>query len=162
MQIRLAEYKEGIVTKVTEEYDPKGLDIEFIDFVYSKNIHLDGTVEKGLDTLTFRGRLASDIQNICGRCLKAVPKHLDCSFEFFYEIKGKETIETLDDLRETLILEHPISFVCQESCRGLCPQCGTNLNESTCGCVATKGHLVQNAFSQLKRMWAVKKRGNHG
>ena len=162
MRIRLAEYKEGVVTKVSEEYEPKKMDIEFVDFVYSQNIFLDGTVEKGLETLTFRGRLASKIQNICGRCLKVVPKRLDCPFEFFYEIKGKEMIETLDDLRETLILEHPISFVCQESCKGLCPQCGINLNESSCACVPPKGELPSNGFSQLKQIWPIKNRSNHG
>ena len=161
MQIRLADYNEGVITKVSKEYEPKSLDIEFIDFVYSQNIALEGTIEKGSDTLTFRGHLTSEIQNICGRCLKAVPRRLACPFEFFYEIKGKETLETLDDLRETLILEHPISFVCQESCRGLCPQCGINRNELRCACTPSK-EFSPNVFSQLKNIWASKKGGGHG
>ena len=161
MQIRLADYKEGVLTKVSGEYEPKSLDVEFIDFVYSQNIALRGTVEKGADTLTFRGQLTSEIQNICGRCLKPVPRSLDCPFEFFYALKGKEVIETLDDLRETLILEHPISFVCQESCRGLCPQCGINLNESRCACTSSS-KLSGSAFSRLKGIWAHKKGSGHG
>ena len=38
-------------------------------------------------------------------------------------------------LREELILRVPDYVVCSESCRGLCPSCGVNLNETTCECV---------------------------
>ncbi len=35
-------------------------------------------------------------------------------------------------LREYLLLEIPISPLCRPDCKGLCPICGNNLNESTC------------------------------
>ena len=38
-------------------------------------------------------------------------------------------------LRECLILGYPQAPVCSEDCKGLCAQCGTNLNKSTCGCI---------------------------
>jgi uncharacterized protein len=38
-------------------------------------------------------------------------------------------------LREVLLLELPIQLLCQESCAGLCDQCGQNLNLGPCGCV---------------------------
>jgi uncharacterized protein len=37
-------------------------------------------------------------------------------------------------LREQTILALPGYPVCRETCRGLCPACGTNLNERECGC----------------------------
>jgi uncharacterized protein len=37
-------------------------------------------------------------------------------------------------VREQLILALPQVPVCQEGCKGLCPVCGTNLNERECGC----------------------------
>ncbi len=41
----------------------------------------------------------------------------------------------LDELVETdLWLELPSKSLCREDCRGLCPQCGKNLNEGLCGC----------------------------
>jgi uncharacterized protein len=37
-------------------------------------------------------------------------------------------------VREQLLLALPGYPVCQESCKGLCPVCGANLNERDCGC----------------------------
>lgn len=156
MIIRLAEYKEGVETPVRQDYKPKDLDIEFVDFVYSDDLHMEGTVEKGLDTLTFRGHLHSNVKNICGRCLKHVDKKLDCPFTLYYEIKGKEIIDTIDDLREAVLLEHPISYICAENCKGLCPECGANLNEAQCQCKREEPK-PSSPFAQLKKLWSPKR-----
>ena len=37
-------------------------------------------------------------------------------------------------IREQVLLALTDRPLCQEDCRGLCPQCGANLNESACGC----------------------------
>ena len=37
-------------------------------------------------------------------------------------------------LRDTVLLELPLAPLCAETCLGLCPQCGTNWNESPCQC----------------------------
>jgi uncharacterized protein len=41
----------------------------------------------------------------------------------------------LDELlREQFYLALPMKPLCLEECRGLCPQCGTNLNAGACAC----------------------------
>lgn len=41
----------------------------------------------------------------------------------------------LDDLvEEDLILDQPSKVLCSEECRGLCPQCGQDLNVASCDC----------------------------
>jgi uncharacterized protein len=37
-------------------------------------------------------------------------------------------------LREQVLLAVPMNLVCRETCRGLCPVCGENLNEKQCQC----------------------------
>ena len=44
-------------------------------------------------------------------------------------IKG-DTIDLSDIVREQIYLSLPMRSICKESCRGLCPVCGANLNES--------------------------------
>jgi uncharacterized protein len=39
--------------------------------------------------------------------------------------------------------------VCQEGCRGLCPVCGADLNESDCGCTRQQG---DDRWAVLKQM----------
>lgn len=37
-------------------------------------------------------------------------------------------------LRDDILLELPSKFLCKDSCKGLCPKCGKNLNEGECSC----------------------------
>lgn len=134
MKILLQQLRDGFSKPVQEAYNPKELGLEFVDLVYSESLKMEGTVEKLMDTVTFRGRLTSKVRHICGRCLKEVEGPVDQPFELVYDITGKEEVDTLDDLREVLILDHSLQFLCRPECRGLCPQCGVDLNEGDCAC----------------------------
>lgn len=134
MKILVHLLREGFPKAVHEEYNAKDLDLEFVDLTYLEKIVLDGTVEKFRDTVTFQGHLRSRVEHTCARCLKQLEEAIDCPFEMVYEVAGKEEVETLDDLREVLILDHPIRFLCREDCAGLCPHCGADLNKEPCSC----------------------------
>jgi DUF177 domain-containing protein len=41
-------------------------------------------------------------------------------------------------VREQVLLALTDRPLCREDCRGLCPQCGANLNEKVCGCAVEK------------------------
>jgi uncharacterized protein len=43
-------------------------------------------------------------------------------------------LELGEMVREELILAVPPYVLCREDCRGLCPQCGNDLNEGPCSC----------------------------
>ena len=36
--------------------------------------------------------------------------------------------------RDAVLLDLPLAPLCSEECLGLCPQCGANWNEGSCGC----------------------------
>lgn len=156
MKIRLVQFKEGVVTPVQESYNPKELDVEFVDYKFTKPITMNGTVDKGADTVSFRGLLSMDTEQICGRCLKGIASHFEKGFDLFYEIKNEEFIDTIDDLREVIILEHPIAFVCDEKCKGLCPKCGANWNTSKCSCKLEETK-PNSPFAVLKKISNKKK-----
>lgn len=134
MKIAVQLLREGFPKEVHEEYKSKELDLEFVDLTYLEGVVLDGTVEKFHDTLTFRGNLKSRIEHTCARCLKQVEELIDHPFEVVYDIRGKEEVDALEDIREMLILDHPIRFLCREDCRGLCPHCGKEFSEGFCSC----------------------------
>jgi uncharacterized protein len=81
----------------------------------------------------------------CVRCLTPFDHKLTWSFTELYAFdKRSETdsglilpedahIELSTLLREYAILEIPISPICKADCKGLCPECGQNLNEKDCG-----------------------------
>lgn len=47
--------------------------------------------------------------------------------------RGDE-LDLHDAIREQVMLAVPRFVICQETCRGLCPHCGTNLNQTQCDC----------------------------
>jgi uncharacterized protein len=59
----------------------------------------------------------------------------------------------VDDLaREQIELALPMARLCTEECRGLCPECGANLNHSHCACnieVDTRWAALKELKSKL-------------
>jgi uncharacterized protein len=49
---------------------------------------------------------------------------------------GTSPVDITDPVREAILLEIPLKPLCRETCRGLCPYCGTNRNEQQCNCTA--------------------------
>src|SRR5205823_14521077 len=45
-----------------------------------------------------------------------------------------ESVNLEPFLREQLVLAVPFAPLCREDCKGLCPQCGVDLNSGTCAC----------------------------
>jgi len=98
----------------------------------------------------------------CGRCLKKYEHKvtLEIGAVFFQDMKEDEeegeaysysgdTINLTGFLREQFFLALPIKKVCDEECKGLCPNCGINLNENKCGCVV-KG--IDHRLAILKNL----------
>ena len=45
------------------------------------------------------------------------------------------TVDLAKTAYDALSLEIPMVVLCDESCKGLCPKCGINLNNHQCNCV---------------------------
>jgi uncharacterized protein len=109
--------------------------------------------------LLFRGALRGRVELVCGRCAEGYPLEFDERVELLLEpaldpeaipaggieldpednALGRYSGEELDFepvLNETLWLAWPMQPCCREDCRGLCPRCGVNRNQETCGCDA--------------------------
>lgn len=54
-------------------------------------------------------------------------------------------------VREQILLALPGYPLCREDCKGLCPVCGVNLNEQTCGCAASKPDARWNVLEKFKK-----------
>jgi len=103
--------------------------------------------------LIVTGRVEMDVRFTCSRCADLFETRVE-DHSFFCEkeiLALHETLDLTDEVRETIILAFPNYPVCRESCRGLCPRCGVNLNREKCGCKPTEaGHW--SAFSSLDKI----------
>ncbi|MDF2686829.1 MAG: hypothetical protein K0S55_2012 [Clostridia bacterium] len=79
----------------------------------------------------------------CDRCLEAVALPLSSKIntvltyneskdDSVYISNGK--INLMKTAYDALALEIPIKVLCKEDCKGLCPNCGANLNIDKCNC----------------------------
>lgn len=70
-------------------------------------------------------------------------------------LEGEE-IDLEEIIRENIYLSIPLRALCSESCLGLCPHCGKDLNEGNCSC--TEGSLDPRfqALETLRRKMAPK------
>jgi uncharacterized protein len=117
------------------------------------------------------GRLTGELEMSCARCLEAVEFRVARSFDLLYRPQVKERgaeevaiseaeteigfytgegLELEDVLREHILLEVPLKMLCREDCRGLCPQCGKDLNRESCGCAPPATDARWNALLGLK------------
>ncbi len=86
----------------------------------------------------------------CDRCLKSVEEKLELMFsrEVFAPDMIDETSDENDDqrfmdgyqlnvedlLKNELVINWPMKVLCKPDCKGICRQCGKDLNTGTCGC----------------------------
>ena len=145
------------------EEDP-GLD--FTGARITGDVHLS---KHGHDILV-RGSLSGQVELACGRCLESFSGPAAIEFDLLLA-PGPPTASAADEelsltdldldyytgeivdleglLREQIILMLPLKPLCSETCNGLCPQCGANLNLTTCGC---KTGDVNSPFAQLAKL----------
>jgi uncharacterized protein len=64
-----------------------------------------------------------------------------------------DTIDLAPHAREEMVLASPTKIYCTEDCKGLCPQCGVNLNHKTCDCTEEEIEEKNTGFNALKDLY---------
>ena len=105
-----------------------------------------------------QGKLEVGITGECYRCLDAVTENVTVPVEELYAYPASSTSEfsILEDaildlaplLRAEVMIASTNGVLCREDCKGLCPECGTNLNHTTCNCAMDN---IDPRFAGLKQ-----------
>ena len=51
-----------------------------------------------------------------------------------FSIDANHVIDMSEAVRQNTLLAVPLKPLCDRACQGICPHCGRNLNQGTCGC----------------------------
>ncbi len=107
------------------------------------------------DRVRVQGEVKTRLSATCSRCLNRFSSTVEQSFDLIYApdptLEGGDEINLkYDDLEvgfyrgdkidlstvvaEPIFIDLPMKLTCSPDCKGLCDQCGTNLNESECDC----------------------------
>ena len=79
------------------------------------------------------GKISGTREVECARCLSRVTQPFSADFSETYSTK-QEIIDIMYVVEQTLALTEDIRFLCAPDCKGLCAQCGQNLNQGPCNC----------------------------
>ncbi len=115
--------------------DPHEIGLLHEDVNTLKALDLSGHIEKILNSVTARVQVETRIEYECDRCLDHYAKDVNFNFTFNYMIEpNTQFVDLGEDLRQEIMLNLSQKHLCQEDCRGICPECGKNLNEGMCKC----------------------------
>ncbi|MDE3074588.1 MAG: DUF177 domain-containing protein [Chloroflexota bacterium] len=121
-------------------------------------VHLELQLTRINEGLLARGDVETVLLTTCSRCIEpaeqAIRFHFEEEFRPTIDIVTGQPVKPVDPdepaftidanhvvdmdevVRQGVVMEAPMHPLCHASCRGLCPQCGNNLNQGPCGCRA--------------------------
>lgn len=101
---------------------------------------------------------------VCDRCMATYSDDFSAKLDQVYgtgyeeadhdgdiiELPANATdIDISPQLREAILLYHPVKMLCSEDCKGICSKCGVDLNHDTCKC--SEGD-IDPRWEELKKL----------
>ena len=111
-----------------------------------QDVTVQGEIRLSAGVVTLRATVDYRFVGNCDRCLRAIDRKQQLQMEHILVVslnhEDNDSFVLLENYRlpldelveEDLILDQPSKVLCSEECLGLCPQCGKDLNEGSCGC----------------------------
>lgn len=149
--------REGQV--IDRSMDPSALPVDTREFRVAMPVEVSGRLVKADgQAYRLRGRLSTEIEVPCVRCLEAfhmvVREELDLLYlpqsrnvaadgaedrgldaeELAVSFYKDEQIDLTHMVWEQIVLSLPMKPICKDDCAGLCPECGVNRNTTRCAC----------------------------
>jgi len=125
------------------------------------------TLRKVSSSVFAEGVVRGSYNSSCARCLEPIENQLEAPFMIALKPKPlgddgsaedlsfgyyqDEAIDCGDLAQEFLVLGVPFQPLCSASCKGLCDQCGVNLNHDDCGCAEDKPK-----DARMSALWGLK------
>jgi uncharacterized protein len=143
--------EEGLVADLEEK-------ISLEDVLIASPVKAQLAVSKTSSEVIITGGITAELDLKCSRCLKTFRQVLDLPVNVVYHPAGEvcaERHQLHDDemdmefyradeldlnelLSEQIMLNEQMKPLCDEACKGICPECGTDLNTGSCRCVQKK------------------------
>jgi len=115
-------------------------------YPFKSPVLVSGRVVNSAGVVSVEAVASFDLSLECDRCAAAITKHLDVPVRHVLVTElnddTNDELILLESLRfnldklvsDDIFLSLPSKFLCSNDCKGVCPQCGQNLNVSQCSC----------------------------
>lgn len=153
MRFYVPEIRSAGTIEQTASLDPQivlGQPPEFVDFNHPLEVKAKANLSSSDIVVT--GQVKTTIGFVCARCLENFDQPVAADFQQVFGLDLNE-FDIINDIREAVFIDLPLTPVCKQNCQGLCPSCGKNKNLGSCQC-----KLAQSRASDLGSKWdALKK-----
>ena len=130
---------------------PAELGIAMIAVPTGSDIEFEIRLESVVDGVLVSGTALVSVEGECSRCLEPIAFDMEVDLQELFEYpatdaRGRQIEKSQTDdelpkldgdlldlesvLRDAVVLAFPLSPLCNPGCRGLCSECGANLNEN--------------------------------
>ena len=130
--------------------EPLGLTYEEAKFINPLSCNV-GLFRQGGDNIYVTADVDTTVLVECRRCINPFEVDITTTLDLLFSIGDEssepdedderyydgETLDISEDIRRALVLEIPTWSLCSEACKGLCPECGADLNAAECSCEMT-------------------------
>ena len=175
MQIHLSDISscEGKCVQVTAPLEMDCITFQMGSFPVLHKEPLELTITNtGKKVLELVGTGGITVSSPCDRCLEEVSVEIPLSFKRKLDMKLTDE-ERVNDLDENayltgmdldvdqlvyfeVLMNWPLKVLCKEDCKGICSQCGKNLNEGLCDCAEEpkdpRMAAISDIFSKFKEV----------
>ena len=141
-----------IINNTEKEIVLKGSS-SFTEADYVIDWKIDGKAANFSGSIKVTGQVEATVSTKCARCLKPLELPLNVDIE---ETVGEEgvtlegTVLDVDNIvKNNILVELPIRYLCKDDCKGICSQCGADLNITECGC---SHEQIDERFAVLKKL----------
>lgn len=124
-----------------------------MDYTITKPLKMTLFVQPADEGVLLRGKLEGAVAAPCNRCAETANITIHSMIDEYEEIphapgssadmepsalivfeNNSPMLSLADVAWEQFMLAIPANPLCQEDCKGICPECGTNLNTGSCEC----------------------------
>lgn len=170
MRIEL-ENLEGGKGSFAHTYQPDELDLMDDRLRLEQPASVTGRIRTSGSEVRVSGKIDARVEVGCDRCLKALEVPVSAKFALEY-ITGQEyesthvaelsteemavsvfdgeTIDVDEIVREQILLAVPDRALCNDDCKGICSNCGTDLNSGNCNCESSEIDPRWEALKKFK------------
>jgi len=139
-----------VLKKDQLEIDQGGLSVKV-------DITVNGSLNRIDDDVYLMGTVMTSVVASCSRCLDTLSYPVDSDLKSHFvrsndrsiskrdvelhasdidaEVYENQQIDLTQSIRDSILLAVPVICLCEENCKGICSQCGKNLNQGLCKCV---------------------------
>ena len=137
-------------------YQPEEVSLDEEQARLASEVKVSGSARRKREEVRLQGNIKADVEILCDRCLAASQMPLEVEFDMGFipqeveavkaenvELQAEdlviaayegEAVDLDEVVREQILLALPSRHLCSEDCKGLCQECGANLNAGQCTC----------------------------